>query len=109
MHVFMQFAFNAELLREHLRDPWMALYDFQYIDEKIIGGVERNLPAIADIIKSVEKRATGKVASALSVSSHQDSTMGGLTETAMSAHDTRMSELMSDGAEEQKEAKRTEF
>lgn len=110
MHVFMQFAFNAETLREHLRDEWMSLYDFQYIDDKIIGGVERNLPAVADIIKSVEKRATGKVTSALSVSSHQESTVGGaLTETNMSAHDTRMSDLMSDGGEEQKEAKRTEF
>ena len=69
MHVFMQFAFNAELLREHLREPWMSLYDFQYIDEKIIGGVERNLPAVADILKAVEKRATGKVTSALSVTS----------------------------------------
>jgi len=69
MHVFMQFAFNAELLREHLRDPWMAIYDFSYIDEKIIGGVERNLPAVADIIKNVEKRATGKISSSLSVSS----------------------------------------
>ena len=48
----------------------MSLYDFQYIDEKIIGGVERNLPAVADIIKSVEKRATGKVTTALSQSSH---------------------------------------
>ena len=53
-----------------MREPWMAIYDFTYIDEKIIGGVERNLPAVADIIKSVEKRATGKVTSALSVSSH---------------------------------------
>ena len=70
MHVFLQFAFNAEGLREHLREPWMAVYDFTYIDEKIIGGVERNLPAVADIIKSIEKRATGKVTSALSVSSH---------------------------------------
>ena len=69
MHVFMQFAFNAETLREWLREPWMSLYDFSYIDEKIIGGVERNLPAVAEIIKSVERRATGKVTSALSVSS----------------------------------------
>ena len=70
MHVFMQFAFNAETLREHLREEWMTLYDFQYIDDKIIGGVERNLPAVSEIIKSVEKRATGKVTSTLSVSSH---------------------------------------
>jgi hypothetical protein len=73
MHVFLQFAFNADLLRDHLRDEWTTLYDFSYIDDKIIGGVERNLPAIADIIKNVEKRATGKVTSALSVSSFQES------------------------------------
>ena len=103
MHVFMQFAFNAETLREYLREPWMALYDFQYIDEKIIGGVERNLPAVADILKAVEKRATGKVTSALSVTSSQHESQGGtLTETQLSAHDTRMSEMMSEGAEEQK-------
>ena len=101
MHVFMQFAFNAETLRENLREPWMALYDFSYIDEKIIGGVERNLPAVAEIIKSVEKRATGKVTSALSVSSQQESTVGGLTENALSAHDTRMSEMVSDGGMEE--------
>ena len=71
MHVFMQFAFNADTLREHLREPWMSVYDFQYIDEKIIGGVEKNLPAVADILKSVEKRATGKVQSALSITSSQ--------------------------------------
>mmetsp|Transcript_13820 Transcript_13820/g.17499 ORF Transcript_13820/g.17499 Transcript_13820/m.17499 type:complete len:110 (+) Transcript_13820:305-634(+) len=102
MHVFMQFAFNAETLRDSLREPWMALYDFAYIDEKIIGGVERNLPAVAEIIKSVEKRATGKVTSALSVSSMQESVVGGLTETQLSAHDARMSDIISEGAEEQK-------
>lgn len=102
MHVFMQFAFNAETLREYLREPWMALYDFTYIDEKIIGGVERNLPAVADIIKNVEKRATGKVTTALSASSRQESTMGGaeLTESHLSAHDTRQSEVFSEGGEE---------
>ena len=101
MHVFMQFAFNADTLREHLREPWMALYDFSYIDEKIIGGVERNLPAVADIIKNVEKRATGKVTTALSASSRQESALGGdLTESHMSAHDTRMSEILSEGGEE---------
>lgn len=100
----MQFAFNAEMLREYLREPWMALYDHTYIDEKIIGGVERNLPAVADIIKNVEKRATGKVTTALSVSSRQESTLGGeLTESHMSAHDTRMSsDVFSEGDEEQK-------
>lgn len=63
----MQFAFNSDSLRDHLREPWMAVYDFTYIDEKIIGGVEKNLPAVAEIIKFIERRATGKVTSALSM------------------------------------------
>lgn len=41
----------------------MSIYDFVYIDEKIIGGVEKNLPAVQEILRFVEKRATGKVTS----------------------------------------------
>jgi hypothetical protein len=67
MHTFLQFTFNAEILRQHLREPWMSLYDFTYIDDKVIGGIEKHLPAVADILRSVERRATGKVSSALSL------------------------------------------
>jgi hypothetical protein len=69
MNVFLQFAFDSDKLREHMREPWMAVYDFTYIDDKIIGGVEKNLPAVADIIKYIERRATGKVTSTLSMNS----------------------------------------
>ncbi len=61
MNQFLQFAFNTENLKTNLREPWMACYDFEYIDSKVIGGVEKNLPAVADILKHVEKKATGKV------------------------------------------------
>lgn len=71
MNVFLLFTFDADNLREHLREDWMTVYDYQYIDEKIIGGVERNLPSITDILKHVEKRATGKVTSTLSMTSSQ--------------------------------------
>ena len=54
-----------------MREPWMAVYDFIYIDEKIIGGVEKNLPAVGEIIKYVEKKATGKITSQLSMASSQ--------------------------------------
>lgn len=88
MHVFLQFVFNADTLREYLREDWMTVYDYQYIDEKIIGGVEKNLPAVADILKSIEKRATGKVSSTLSITSSQmQESMGGITERALSKHD----------------------
>ena len=68
MHVFLQFAFNSELLREHVRDEWLTLYDFSYIDDTIIGGVDKHLPAVQDILKNVEKRATGKVTSQMTMS-----------------------------------------
>lgn len=66
MNVFLQFAFNCDLLREHVREEWMSLYDYSYIDEKIIGGIEKNLPNVAEILRKIEKRATGKGTSTLS-------------------------------------------
>lgn len=71
MNTFMLFAFDSEKLRTHLREPWMSCYDFEYIDDKVIGGVEKNLPAVSEILRYVEKRATGKITSALSQSSSQ--------------------------------------
>jgi len=61
MHVFLQFVFNAEELRNNVREAWMELYDFSYIDDKIIGGIEKNLPNVSDILRIVEKKATGRV------------------------------------------------
>jgi len=50
MHTFLQFIFDSEALREHVRGPWMDLYDFSYIDDKIIGGIEKNLPNVSYIL-----------------------------------------------------------
>ena len=69
MNVFLLFAFNAEKLREYLREPWMEFYDYQYIDDRIIGADERNLPNVAEILKHVERRATGKITGTLSMTS----------------------------------------
>jgi hypothetical protein len=66
MHTYLQFVFDAEALREHVREQWMELYDFGYIDDKIIGGVEKNLPNVSSILNTVERKATGKVSSSLS-------------------------------------------
>jgi len=69
MNIFLHFVFNGEELRTHCREAWMTLYDHTYIDEKIIGGVEKNLPNVADLLRTVERKATGKVTSTLSMSS----------------------------------------
>lgn len=68
MNTFLQFVFNADMLRENVRDAWMELYDYQYIDDKIIGGIEKNLPSVTDILKVVEKKATGKVTQSFNMS-----------------------------------------
>jgi hypothetical protein len=68
MHTFLQFVFNADGLREHVRAAWMELYDYQYIDEKIIGGIEKNYPNVNEILRHLEKKATGKVTTTLSQS-----------------------------------------
>lgn len=69
MHVFLQFIFDADKLRDFVREEWMTLYDFSYIDDKIIGGIEKNLPSVAEILGTVEKKATGKMISNLTQSS----------------------------------------
>jgi ferritin-like protein len=79
MNVFLQFLFNAEGLREHVRSEWMTLYDYTYIDEKIIGMVEKNLPNVADILRTIEKRATGKATSTAAALSQ----LGGATSGSM--------------------------
>lgn len=91
MNVFLQFAFNTENLRNHVREEWMTLYDFSYIDDKIIGGIEKNLPNVSDILRKVEKRATGKVTSALSLTETNDQSRmnetGGLSRISGTADD----------------------
>ena len=68
MNTFLQSMFNGEALREHVRAEWMNIYDYTYIDEKIIGLVEKNLPNVSDILRTVEKRATGKATSTAALS-----------------------------------------
>ena len=74
MHIFLQFVFNTDNLREHCREPWMACYDFEYLDAKVICGIEKALPSVADILRATERRATGKVTtlSATSLRESQD-------------------------------------
>ena len=67
MHPYLQFVWDAESLKTNMREKWMEIYDFDYIDTKIIGGIEKNLQSVCDILRSVEKKATGRVTSNLSM------------------------------------------
>jgi len=61
MHVLFQFLCNVELLHQHVRDEWCKLYDATYIDDVIIGGIEKRLPTMADLLGTISMKATGKV------------------------------------------------
>lgn len=61
LNSFLSFVFNGDLLRQYVREEWMTLFDYSYIDEKIIGGAEKNLPQVAEILKRLELKATGKI------------------------------------------------
>ena len=71
MNVFLQFAFNADKLRLHVRDALCEFYDYQYIDDRIIGAVERNLPNVIEILKHVERQTTGKITQTLGLTNTQ--------------------------------------
>lgn len=91
MHVFLQYVFNLEKLRESVREDWIQLYDFSYIDEKILGGIERNLPNVAEILGVVEKKATGHVVSSLTTSSFN---MAAVAKGSQGDESTMMKSLM---------------
>ena len=91
LHVFLQFIFDADKLRAHVREEWIQLYDYSYIDDKIIAAVERNLPNVAEILGTVEKKATGHIVSTLTQSSFSAAAAArGSTETGESMMKTMM-------------------
>ena len=71
MNVFLQFLYSAESLKEHVRVEWLKEYDSVYIDDKIIGGIQKNFPTVSEILASVEKKATGKVVQTTNLSGFQ--------------------------------------
>ena len=50
----LKFAFNAKLLKEYVREKWIKLYDYEYIDEKIISTIESNQISCDEIIIQIE-------------------------------------------------------
>jgi hypothetical protein len=47
-------------------EPWLKIYDANYLDKNVFGGVEKHLPAVCSILRYIEKKSTGKVVSHLS-------------------------------------------
>ena len=88
MNVFLQFIFSVDGLKQHVRMDWIKEYDASYIDDKIIGLVQKNLSGVNDILAMVEKKATGKVVQTANLS-------GGLSESKRTSASNLGSERVS--------------
>lgn len=76
INVFLQFIFNPEQLIKHCRPLWVKEFDYSYVDDTIIKGIEKNITKVSDILAKIEKKATGKTTNTQSIS---------ITESAISA------------------------
>jgi hypothetical protein len=68
MNVFLQFLYNTDELKKNVREKWCQELDAAYIDEKVIGVLQKNLSGVNDIMANVEKKATGRVVQTTSLS-----------------------------------------
>ena len=50
--------FNEDILRNKIREKWINLYDYNYIDKEIIGGILDTKNKISDLIKFINEKAT---------------------------------------------------
>ncbi|CAD8195383.1 unnamed protein product [Paramecium pentaurelia] len=60
MNVLLQFLFDIDKIQTHLKPLWIEIYDPQYIQETVIGGLEQHFPMMKDLLSSLSSRATGK-------------------------------------------------
>jgi hypothetical protein len=66
MNVMMQFLYDANLLRNHVREDWCKIFDATYIDDFVIGGLQSNLLKMGDLLALISKKATGKISELVS-------------------------------------------
>jgi len=65
MNEFFKFIFNSDIVEEHLRPEWIKLYDFLFIDNKLIANLNKNAEMFTDLISNVAQRASGGLMNSL--------------------------------------------
>ena len=85
MHTFFGYIFDADILRKEVREQWMTCYDAEYLDRRVIGGITKNLPAVRDLLKYIEKKATGHTSTAFGGQASQPVEDGSAEATHVSA------------------------
>ena len=57
MNEFFKFIFNPDILNKVLRPSWIQLFDFNYIDTNVIGGLLLNSEIYGDLLLYVQNKA----------------------------------------------------
>jgi hypothetical protein len=58
MNEFFKFLFNFETVNDILRPEWIKLYDFMYVDSKLIAGLHKNYELFNELITYVQNKAS---------------------------------------------------
>ena len=77
MHCLLQFLFNAEELNDWVKREWARIYDLKYIEDDIIGGLQRRKPRFIPLLEELAERAT-QVEQAEAEAQGEEEAQGGL-------------------------------
>jgi len=58
MNEFFKFLFNFQNIEEVLRPEWIKLYDFMYVDSKLITGLKQNYELFNELITTIHNKAS---------------------------------------------------
>jgi hypothetical protein len=58
MNEFLKFLFNFETVNDILRPEWVKLYDFMYVDSKLIAGLHKNYELFNELITYIHNKAS---------------------------------------------------
>ena len=80
MNELFSYLFDEDVLKNKLREKWIKLYDFNFVDNEIIGGLLNTKKNISDLLTFIYNKAT---ASNLPVETKEisKSELGGIAST----------------------------
>ncbi|MCQ2817222.1 MAG: hypothetical protein MJ252_08160 [archaeon] len=70
MNEFYEYIMSERILRERLRPGWIEVLDYNFIDNKVIGGLLKTRSTLSEFLKAIMSKAKGNLA----MSSTKDST-----------------------------------
>ena len=58
MNELFTYLFDEDVLKNKLREKWIKLYDFNFVDNEIIGGLINTKKQIGDLLQFIYNKAT---------------------------------------------------